>query len=141
MFVADRALGAAGVRVFDAESGVELTTAPISTGLPPALFVLPEPGAVPVVDLPVAGLVLSPPWPNPANPRSTVAFRAPAGAAVDLRLIDLRGRLVRRVRLVADGDGHGRWDFDGRDRAGRPVASGTYRCVLEGAGAPSRRGA
>ena len=134
LFVADRALGAAGVRVFDAASGTELTTAPIGTGLPPARIVLPAPAAVPVADLPPASLSLAPPWPNPANPLTRLAFRAPADAAVTLRLVDLRGRLLRREALRADGEGRGTWVFDGRDRHGRPVASGTYRCVIEGDG-------
>ncbi len=134
LLVADRALGAAGVRIFDAQSGAQLTTGPLGTGLPPALFILPESTAVPVVDLPTAILSLAPPWPNPANPRTRVAFQAPAGATVHLRIIDLRGRLVRHETLTAGLDGHGAWEFDGRDRRGRAVASGAYRCVLEGAG-------
>jgi hypothetical protein len=134
VFVADRALGAAGVRVYDASSGAELTTSPVGTGLPPGTIVLPAPTAVPVIDLRGAGLSVAAPWPNPANPSTTVAFTAPAGAAVTLRLVDLRGRLVRQERLIADASGQGRWTFDGRGRDGRPVASGVYRCVVEGAG-------
>ena len=134
VFVADRALGAAGVRVYDASSGAELTTGPIGTGLPPAAIILPAPTAVPVIDLPGAGLSVAVPWPNPANPSTTVAFAAPAGTTVTLRLVDLRGRLVRQERVVTDAVGAGRWTFDGRGRDGRPVASGVYRCVVEGAG-------
>jgi len=129
LFVADRRLGAAGVRVFDAESGVQLTTGPLATGLPPAAFVLPAAAPVPVVDLPVADLALAAPWPNPANPRSQVSVSAPPGTAVALRLVDLRGRLVRRTTLVMDAAGRGRWEFPGVDDAGRPVPSGVYRVV------------
>jgi len=135
LFVADRTLGAAGVRVFDALSGAELTSAPLSTGLPPAWFVFPSlDGATPVLDLPSANLAaldLSAPWPNPANPATNVTFAAPAGATVELRVVDLRGRLVRRTEVVADADGRGRWTFDGRDGAGRAVASGVYRVIAE----------
>jgi DNA-binding beta-propeller fold protein YncE len=134
VFVADRALGSAGVRVFDATSGVELTTAPVATGLPPALFILPDAAAVPVLDLPGAGLAMAAPWPNPANPSSTVAFTAPAATSVLVRLVDLRGRLVRQATVTVGPDGNGRWTFDGRDHRGRPAASGVYRCVVEGAG-------
>ena len=134
LFVADRRLGAAGVRVFDAAGGFELTSGPIATGLPPALFILPVSDPVSVIDLPAAGLSLAPPWPNPANPSVTIAFTAPADTRVELRLVDLRGRLVRRVQVASDASGAGTWVFDGYDERGRPVPSGVYRCVAQSAG-------
>ena len=134
LYVADRRLGAAGIRVFDAVSLAELTTGPVSCGLPPALVLLPTQTAVPVLDLPGAGLQLAAPWPNPCNPQATVALTAPAGAEVTLRVVDMRGRAVRRVGLDVGADGAATWTFDGRDQAGRALPSGVYRCVAEGAG-------
>jgi hypothetical protein len=135
LFLADRTPLAAGLRVFDAGSGAQLTGAPIPTGLPPASFALPASGPVSVPVLPAASsLTLAAPWPNPANPLATVAFTAPAGATVTLRVVDLRGRVVRETLVVAGENGTGAWSFDGLDGAGRPAASGTYRVVAQTAG-------
>jgi predicted outer membrane repeat protein len=70
--------------------------------------------------------------PNPFNPTSVIAFELPAAARVGLRIHDLGGRLVRV--LVADevrsaGRHEVRWN--GRDAAGRAVASGLYICRLQ----------
>ncbi len=147
LFVASRELGHAGLRVFDTATGAELTTAPVSTGLPPALLAIPRTdGPVGVGDdlsggggpgdagLPPALLSMAAPWPNPANPATRVALSAPAGATVALRVIDLRGRLVRAATVTADGSGRAQWSFDGRDARGRDLPSGVYRCVAELAG-------
>jgi len=139
ILVADRKIGAAGVRIFDAASGAQLTSTPLATGLPPAWFVIPSDRETPVLDLPTASLTMAAPWPNPANPSTTIAFRAPSGTQVTLRLIDLRGRLVRQTRLIVGAEGSGTWTFDGRDRQGRQVASGVYRCVAEGIGSFAAR--
>lgn len=130
LFLADRTLLAAGVRVYDAQSGAQLTAAPLATGLPPASFALPLSGLVSVPVVPAASsLTLAAPWPNPANPLATVAFTAPAGAPVSLRVVDLRGRVVRETTVTTGENGRGSWAFDGLDAQGRPVASGTYRVV------------
>ncbi|MBM4132094.1 hypothetical protein FJ250_13900, partial [bacterium] len=131
LYVADRRLAQPGVRVFDVVSGAQLTTAPIATGLPPALVIPPPAGAAAPVGLIPSALALDLPWPNPANPLTRFAFTAPPSRAVELRLLDLRGRLVREVRLVTGPDGRGAWEFDGRDAAGRAVPSGIYRCVVQ----------
>jgi hypothetical protein len=130
LFLADRTPLAAGVRVFDAGSGAQLTAAPLETGLPPASFALPASGSDSGPVVPAASsLTLAAPWPNPANPLANVAFIALAGARVNLRVVDLRGRVVRETVVTASEDGSGSWVFDGLDAGGRPVASGTYRIV------------
>ncbi len=135
LYVADRTPLASGLRVYDARTGVQLTTVPLPTGLPPARFALPPTGPVGVPLVPPASvLALAAPWPNPANPSMTVRFTAPAGAAVRLRVVDLAGRVVREARVTAGGEGTGVWTFDGLDGSGRPVASGTYRVVGETSG-------
>ena len=76
-------------------------------------------------DLPRA-LVFEGAVPNPFNPSTDLYFRLPEAGDVSLRLYDVAGKLVRVVhegRLEA-GDHHRPWD--GRDQAGRAVASGTY---------------
>jgi hypothetical protein len=64
--------------------------------------------------------------PNPFNPRTTLRFSLPAAAETTLRVVDLRGRVVRTLvsgRLPA-GDHTVVWD--GRDGGGREMPSGVY---------------
>ncbi|RKZ09557.1 hypothetical protein DRQ50_15010 [bacterium] len=74
-------------------------------------------------------------WPNPFNPRTTIAFEMPAAASVSLRVYDLGGRLVR---VLLDGEmaarGHNEVIWQGRDRAGRVVSAGVYFYCLEAGG-------
>lgn len=129
LYVADRTTAAAGLRVFDAWTGSEATGAAIACGLPPAWIVLPRlPALTATPDLvPTAGaLRLAPPVPNPANPGCEIALQGAPQAVVAVTLHDLRGRRVRSATVVLDRDGRGRCRFDGRDDAGRAVATGRY---------------
>lgn len=72
--------------------------------------------------------------PNPFNPRTTIRFALPAAGAVRLAVHGLDGRLVA---TLVSGDlpaGEHEAVWDGRDRAGRPAASGIYICRLEAGG-------
>ena len=65
-------------------------------------------------------------YPNPFNPVTTIVFTLPSAGHVRLDVFDVGGRFVQRL---VDGwrsrDRHEvRWD--GRDRDGRPLASGVY---------------
>jgi hypothetical protein len=51
-----------------------------------------------------------------------------------VRILDPRGRLVRTLAQGVAGPGALEAVFDGRDDAGRPLASGAYRVVLEAGG-------
>jgi minor extracellular serine protease Vpr len=83
---------------------------------------------------PLPRLALLPNRPNPFNPATTIAFTTPAAGSISLRVYGANGRLVRRVveGWLPAGSHEARWD--GRDQAGRPVASGIYLYELaEGA--------
>jgi hypothetical protein len=70
-------------------------------------------------------------WPNPFNPRVTIEIILVSDGPVQLRVFDLRGMLVRGLlddRLPA---GSHRFLFDGRDDAGRKLATGEYIAVLQ----------
>lgn len=141
ILLCDRTPGAAGLRVFDARTTLELTTEPIAVGRPPFLCVLPEPAeAVSAPTVVPAAPALRAPWPNPANPRVNLAFTARPGETVRIEVRDLRGRRLRTVRVTADGAGAGRWTFDGLDDRGRPLPSGAYRAVAVGAHGRDARG-
>lgn len=88
------------------------------------LEVNPTVTAAPTVQ---AGFVLHRPFPNPFNPRTTLAFTLAEPGPVRLAVFDATGRRVRellRGEVVAAGRRELQWD--GRDDLGRPVASGVY---------------
>ena len=65
-------------------------------------------------------------WPNPFNPRTTIAFDLPRAGVVQLSVHDVAGRLVRVLvdETLSPGSHEAVWD--GRDAAGREVGSGSY---------------
>jgi hypothetical protein len=72
-------------------------------------------------------------WPNPAHGSTNLRFALPRESELQLQIYDLAGRLVRQIATRAPaGPQMMRWD--GRDRSGRPVASGIYFVRLRGAG-------
>ncbi len=69
--------------------------------------------------------------PNPANPGTAIGYELPRATHVTMRIIDLRGRVVR---ILSDGwrpAGAHRAFWDGRDDGGRAAASGVYLAVGE----------
>ncbi len=68
--------------------------------------------------------------PNPFRAGTTLAFSRPPGAreALDVRIVDAAGRVVRRLSPSTAAAGSIAWD--GRDDAGHPVASGVYLFVV-----------
>jgi hypothetical protein len=89
--------------------------------------------ATPVAPPAPAGLALGC-FPNPFNPQTTVRFTLPGAAHARLVIVDVAGRAVRTL-TDADlpaGTHEARWD--GRDQAGRAVATGCYLARLESGG-------
>lgn len=73
---------------------------------------------------------------NPARGRALFAITLPRPGEAVVRIFDARGRLVRELlRGVLRSDAPAWILWDGRDGAGRPVASGFYTVYLTGAGA------
>jgi serine protease len=71
-------------------------------------------------------------FPNPFNPRTTIAWRRAPSGRLRLAIYDLRGRLVRSLLEEATPGGAGQLVWDGTDDAGRAVASGAYIARLNG---------
>lgn len=72
--------------------------------------------------------------PNPFNPATEVRFELALAGHATLEVLDSRGR---RVRTLVDGHlaaGLHRTGWQGRDQAGRQLASGVYHLRLESAG-------
>lgn len=82
-----------------------------------------------VSDVPLlagAAAHLLPASPNPFNPATTLRFRLEAPGTVELQVFDARGRQVRRFPPAAYAAGEHGAAWDGRDDAGRPLASGVF---------------
>lgn len=72
--------------------------------------------------------------PNPFNPRTEIRFALDAAGPVRLTIHDLKGARVRVLRAGAMSAGDHAVGWDGRDDAGRALASGTYLVRLEAGG-------
>jgi len=72
--------------------------------------------------------------PNPFNPRTEIRFELPAPCRVEVRVHDLRGRLVWTDGGTDRPAGSAAVAWDGRDRGGRGVAAGAYiyRVLVDG---------
>ncbi len=73
-----------------------------------------------------AVLITARAYPNPFNPRVTVAFTLQRDAIVTVRIHDAGGRLVRELGGGSFAVGDHTLMWDGADQAGRAAASGTY---------------
>ena len=76
------------------------------------------------------GVVLLTPYPNPSPAASTLRFSAQGAADVELQIVDLRGRRVRRLVAGRFDTGVHRFRWDGKDGQGRDAPSGVYFCRL-----------
>ncbi len=65
-------------------------------------------------------------YPNPFNPRTTVAFTMRAAGPATVEVFDTRGRLVRTLGNGLREAGEHRVTWDGRDDRGENVAAGVY---------------
>ncbi|NBC15759.1 MAG: T9SS type A sorting domain-containing protein [Bacteroidetes bacterium] len=92
-----------------------------------------EDGAVPTA------VHLAANYPNPFNPSTRITYTLPQPGQVTLRVYDVAGRRVATLHDRAQGAGTHVATWDGRDQAGRAVASGTYLYRLEVVDASGRR--
>jgi hypothetical protein len=65
-------------------------------------------------------------YPNPFNLNTEISFQLPYECKVDLRIYNLRGQLVKTVIDKELDRGVHTFFWDGRDNAGKSVASGIY---------------
>jgi hypothetical protein len=65
-------------------------------------------------------------YPNPFNPATTIAYDISRDCHVTLEVFDVLGRRVRTLVSGPQSPGHKTVEWDGRDGAGQPVASGVY---------------
>jgi hypothetical protein len=89
-----------------------------------------EEGVSTAAETPALFATLQPAYPNPFNPKTTLAFTLASGAEVELAIVDSQGRRVRILQEGYLGAGEHRRIWDGRDDAGRAGASGVYLARL-----------
>ncbi len=82
---------------------------------------------------------LYPNAPNPFNPTTAIRFDLPRPGRTDLRIFDLRGRLVRVLLNESLPAGRHRAIWDGRDNSGIGVASGVYLLLMRSEQFSARR--
>ncbi len=92
---------------------VQGATAVLTTGVSPASYALESPR------------------PNPFRARATIQFDVPVRERATISIVDVSGRIVKRVASGELVPGRYLTDWDGRDEAGRRVASGVYFIRLE----------
>lgn len=85
-----------------------------------AVRVVPAAGETPVA----AGV--GRPYPNPSHGLVRIPVAAPAGANVELRIVDVRGRLVAQVAPGSIGAENPEFRWDGADDEGRRLPAGRY---------------
>ncbi len=90
--------------------------------------------------LPVlAGAELKPNFPNPFNPRTTLAFELAETKSVRLSIYSLSGRLVRTLVDGTRSEGRHEVQWDGLDSHGLSTPSGTYFYRLQAGGVDQTR--
>ena len=82
--------------------------------------------AAPAKAIPPASFALDQNYPNPFNAATTIEFQLAAPAAIELAIYDAIGQKVRTLVSHPLTAGRYRSEWDGRDDAGRTVASGPY---------------
>ncbi|HFE64015.1 MAG TPA: T9SS type A sorting domain-containing protein, partial [Caldithrix sp.] len=65
-------------------------------------------------------------YPNPFNPTTSIDYQIPKAGQITLDIYDMLGQRVRRLMDGWHESGYYSAEWDGRDDAGLPVASGIY---------------
>lgn len=71
-------------------------------------------------------------WPNPFNPKTTIAFGVPRDQHVRVSVYNMAGRRVAVIHDAFTPSGSHDVVWNGRDSRGRGVASGTYMVRVQG---------
>ena len=79
---------------------------------------------------PPQATILAAIYPNPFNPRTTIAYELAEAATVKLAIYDLRGMQVRVLEAGNRPSGRHQATWDGQDNEGHVVPTGTYFCRL-----------
>ncbi|HFB68104.1 MAG TPA: T9SS type A sorting domain-containing protein, partial [Calditrichae bacterium] len=78
------------------------------------------------ISLAPAEFALAPNFPNPFNPSTTIRYQLAREVPVRLEIFNIQGQRVRTLVHAVQSAGFYSVEWDGRNDAGQPVASGTY---------------
>ncbi len=70
-------------------------------------------------------------YPNPFNPLTNIRYAVAEESLVEAAVYDVRGRLVRTLVHQVQPAGMHKVVWEGKDQAGRQVASGLYFCRMK----------
>ncbi len=103
-------------------------------------FVLEEGTPIDDPQIPVAATTLHGNYPNPFNPETTISYSVKEPGRVKLQVYNLKGQLVTTLVDEDHATGHYKQTFNGKDKQGRPIASGVYliRMTAPGYGKTSK---
>jgi hypothetical protein len=90
---------------------------------------LTDPQSDPPATESIATMLLGAPYPNPARGRDVsfeIAVPADAAAGLEIEVVDVRGRVVQRLRNESGASGRHLLHWDRTDAQGRRVAAGLY---------------
>ena len=139
LYVADRTPTLPGIRIYDVFTNEQLTSTPIDVCLPPFDITFSLPLQTGIADPPAAESMvrLGVAYPNPFHPATTIPFTLSRDAGVNAAVYDALGRRVRTLLEGPQPAGQQELVWDGRDDAGRALASGVYfvRIDADGVGA------
>ena len=77
------------------------------------------------------GFQLMPAYPNPFNPITTIRYQLPMASDVRMAVYDILGREVKVLLQEHKKSGTQALQWNGTNRFGQPVASGTYFLIME----------
>ncbi len=77
------------------------------------------------------GFILSPNFPNPFNPRTTLRYHLTESSDVSLVIYDVQGREVRSFEVSHEAPGWQKIVWDGLSNTGLPVSTGIYLAQLQ----------
>ena len=104
-----------------------------ATDMEDGLFIIQYNGTTHVSqkEMNVSGFELSPCFPNPFNPVTSVNYTVPVSTGVELNVYNIHGELVARLDRGEKEAGRYTAVWNGRDLRNRPVPAGVYLCRLK----------
>ncbi len=77
------------------------------------------------------GFTVSPAYPNPFNPSTTISYSLNAPAQVSIRVYDITGQLIRTIKDSYESAGQYRVQWHGYNQIKQKVVSGFYFVVIQ----------
>ncbi len=102
-----------------------------STAAPDTFLVLTQSGNVSIEDICSASSELIYYYPNPFSNSVNINGKLPQAEAIELKIYNIRGELVRVLHSQSDQRGEYYLNWDATDGLGRRVSSGVYLCRMQ----------